>query len=49
MAGKRDFPYNAKAFPAPAYRTSKAGVNMLSAVYSVILAEEDISVVAAAP
>lgn len=49
MAGKRDFPYNAKAFPAPAYRCSRAGVNMLTAVYSVQLAEENISVICAAP
>jgi NAD(P)-dependent dehydrogenase (short-subunit alcohol dehydrogenase family) len=48
-AGARGNPYNAKAYAVPEYRSSKAAVNMLTAVNSVLLADEGISVISAAP
>ncbi|KAL3465014.1 NAD(P)-binding protein [Aspergillus heterothallicus] len=41
--------YNAKAFALPVYRNSKCALNMVTAIDAVILAEEGISVVLAAP
>jgi NAD(P)-dependent dehydrogenase (short-subunit alcohol dehydrogenase family) len=49
MAGARGSPFNAKAYAVPEYRSSKAAVNMLTAVNSVLLADEGISVISAAP
>ncbi|KAL4784207.1 putative short-chain dehydrogenase [Aspergillus varians] len=41
--------YNIKAWALPVYRSSKTALNMVTAVDAVTLAEEDISVVLAAP
>ncbi|KAK3693272.1 short-chain dehydrogenase [Podospora appendiculata] len=41
--------YGARHLPAPVYRSSKAAVNMLSAVYAETLAQDGILVVASAP
>ena len=41
--------YSAKAFALPVYRSSKAALNMLTAVYAATLADENILVVSAAP
>jgi NAD(P)-dependent dehydrogenase (short-subunit alcohol dehydrogenase family) len=49
MAGARGSPFNAKAYAVPDYRSSKTAVNMLTAVHSVVLADEGISVISAAP
>ncbi|KAJ9647305.1 hypothetical protein H2201_003905 [Coniosporium apollinis] len=49
MAGARGSPFNARAYAAPEYRSSKAALNMLTAVNAVLLADEGIAVVAAAP
>jgi NAD(P)-dependent dehydrogenase (short-subunit alcohol dehydrogenase family) len=49
MAGKKGYAFNANAWYAPDYRSSKAAVNMITAAMSVKLAEEGIAVVAVAP
>lgn len=41
--------YNAKGISAPAYRSSKAALNMITAVHSMLLADEGITSVVAAP
>ena len=41
--------YNAKGIPAPAYRSSKAALNMITAVHSMQLADEGITSLVAAP
>ncbi|GLI73909.1 putative secondary metabolism biosynthetic enzyme [Penicillium ochrochloron] len=49
MAGKKDYAFNARAWFAPDYRSSKAALNMITAAFSVNLADEKIAVIAAAP
>jgi NAD(P)-dependent dehydrogenase (short-subunit alcohol dehydrogenase family) len=49
IAGARGSPFNAKGYAVPEYRSSKTAVNMLTAVNSVLLADEGISVISAAP
>lgn len=49
MAGKKDYAFNARAWFAPDYRSSKAALNMITAAFSVKLADEKIAVIAAAP
>lgn len=49
MAGKKDYPFNAKAWFAPDYRSSKAALNMITAAHAVTLADDKIAVIAAAP
>ena len=49
MAGKKDYPFNAAAWYAPDYRSSKAALNMITAAQSVKFAADKISVVAVAP
>ncbi|KAI0401617.1 hypothetical protein F4802DRAFT_579761 [Xylaria palmicola] len=49
MAGKKGYAFNAAAWYAPDYRTSKAALNMITAAQSVKFAEDNIAVIAAAP
>jgi NAD(P)-dependent dehydrogenase (short-subunit alcohol dehydrogenase family) len=49
MAGKKDYAFNANAWYAPDYRSSKAALNMITAAQSVKFAKEGIAVVAVAP
>ncbi|KAJ9156775.1 NAD(P)-binding protein [Coniochaeta hoffmannii] len=49
MAGKEGYAFNANAWYAPDYRSSKAALNMVTAAMSVKLKQEGIAVVAAAP
>lgn len=49
MAGARGSRFNAKEYTVPEYSSSKTAVNTLIAINSVMLADEDISVISAAP
>lgn len=49
MAGKKGYTFNAAAWYAPDYRSSKAALNMITAAQSVKFAGDGITVVAAAP
>lgn len=49
MAGKKGYAFNAAAWYAPDYRSSKAALNMITAAQSVKFAGEGITVVTAAP
>jgi NAD(P)-dependent dehydrogenase (short-subunit alcohol dehydrogenase family) len=49
MAGKKDYAFNANAWYAPDYRSSKAALNMITAAQSVRFASDKISVIAVAP
>jgi NAD(P)-dependent dehydrogenase (short-subunit alcohol dehydrogenase family) len=49
MAGKKGYAFNANAWYAPDYRSSKAALNMITAAQSVKFADEKIAVIAVAP
>ncbi|KAI6084259.1 hypothetical protein F4821DRAFT_243051 [Hypoxylon rubiginosum] len=49
MAGKKGYAFNANAWYAPDYRSSKAALNMITAAQSVKFAGDKIAVIAAAP
>ncbi|KAI1104960.1 hypothetical protein F4804DRAFT_305575 [Jackrogersella minutella] len=49
MAGKKGYAFNANAWYAPDYRSSKAALNMITAAQSVKFASDKIAVVSAAP
>jgi NAD(P)-dependent dehydrogenase (short-subunit alcohol dehydrogenase family) len=49
MAGKKDYAFNANAWYAPDYRSSKAALNMITAAQSVKFASDKIAVIAVAP
>jgi NAD(P)-dependent dehydrogenase (short-subunit alcohol dehydrogenase family) len=47
MAGAKGSPLNTKGYAVPEYQCSKAAVNMLTAINSVVFGEEGIAVVSA--
>ena len=49
LALSPDDRYNASGIPAPVYRSSKAALNMITAVHSMLLADEGITTMVAAP
>lgn len=49
MAGKKDYAFNANAWYALDYRSSKAALNMITAAQSIKFASDKIAVIAAAP
>lgn len=49
MAGARGSPFNAKGYALPEHRSSKTALKMLTAVNAVLLANEGIAVMSAAP
>ncbi|CAG8978205.1 hypothetical protein HYALB_00011440 [Hymenoscyphus albidus] len=49
MAGKKDYAFNANAWYAPDYRSSKAALNMITAAQSVKFASDKIAVIAVGP